>query len=125
RLAARFDRSREIKRFVIQKATSAPKRVVYSEGEEESVIRAAAIVQESRIAQPILIGRERVIREKAGEMGITAELQVVEPHASDALAKYVDEYYKLRQRRGVTLREAEVLVERPTYFGLMMVRMGD
>ena len=58
-------------------------------------------------------------------MGITAELQVVEPHASDALAKYVDEYYKLRQRRGVTLREAEVLVERPTYFGLMMVRMGD
>lgn len=125
RLASRFDRSREIKRFVIQKASSAPKRVVYTEGEEAHVIRAAAIVSESKIAYPILLGREQVIRERARALGIQADLGIVNPSTAPNLSRYVEEYYKLRQRRGVTQREAAVLLERPTYFGLMMVHMGD
>lgn len=124
-LAARFDKSREIKRFVIQKATSAPKRVVYTEGEEAHVIRAAAIVTEGKIAEPILLGREEVIRERARALGIKTPLHVINPVTAPALPYYVDEYYKLRQRRGVTRREAASLLERATYFGLMMVHMGD
>lgn len=124
-LATRFGKGREIRRVILQKAATDPKRVVYSEGEEPRVIRAAAIVKEEGIAHPILLGNEEVIRQRARELGVDVELDIVDPDKHPRLGEYAEHLYELRQRRGLTLREAKRRVLEPNYLGCLMVKHGD
>ncbi len=118
-LATRFGKGREIRRVILQKAATDPKRVVYSEGEEPRVIRAAAIVKEEGIAHPILLGNEEVIRQRARELGVDVELDIVDPDKHPRLSEYAEHLYELRQRRGLTLREAKRRVSRAQLLGLL------
>ncbi|MFS8523771.1 MAG: phosphate acyltransferase [Limnochordales bacterium] len=124
-LAARFGKGREIRRVILQKAQTDPKRIVYAEGEEPRIIRAAAIVQQERIGRPILLGDPEVIRQRARELGITAELEAVDPARHPRRHEYVEHLYQLRQRRGMTRRDAERRALEPYYFGCLMVKAGD
>lgn len=124
-LENRFGRAREIRRLIIQKAKTDPKRVVFAEGEEPSVIRAAAIAQEEGIGQPVLIGNGDLIRQQAERLGITAEFDVVDPVRHPRFDQYVEHLFELRQRRGITRREARNRLRQPIYFGALMVKMGD
>jgi malate dehydrogenase (oxaloacetate-decarboxylating)(NADP+) len=125
KLEARLGKSREVMRIIINKAKANPKRVVYPEGEENKIIRAAAIVMEEGIARPILLGREEVIRKKIEELGLRLNPEVVHPDNFPLLDKYVEKLFELRHRKGVTLDEATRLIKLPNYFGAMMVYMGD
>lgn len=125
RLEARFGKAREIKRYIIQKARSSPKRLVFSEGEEAKIIRAACIVKEEGIGRPILLGREEVIARKMKDLGLQNHLEVITPKLFRRFPEYAEALYSLRQRRGVTRREAFELMGSPNYFGPMMVYMGD
>lgn len=124
-LEDRFGRAREIRRLITEKAKTDPKRVVFPEGEEPSIIRAAAIVKEEGIGHPVLIGNADTIRKEAERLGLTVEFDVVEPATCDNLDKYVDHLFELRQRRGITRREARARVQQPNYFGALMVKSGD
>ena len=124
-LEARRGKGREVQRYIINKARFEPKRVVFAEGEEPKIIRAAAIVKEEGIGRPILLGDEVSIRRRIMELGLSAGLEVVNPATSPRLDAYAQELFRLRQRKGVTLREAYTLLRLPTYFGPMMVHMGD
>lgn len=124
-LVDRFGKGRELRRVIVQKAATDPKRVVYAEGEEPRIIRAAAIVQQEGIGRPILLGNEDVIRSKAREMGIDAELTVVDPSKHARLDEYAGHLYEMRQRRGMTQREARRWSREPNYFGCLMVKHGD
>ncbi len=124
-LARRLVRGREVMGIVYHKARREPKRIVFSEGEEPKILRAAAILVQEGIATPVLLGREETVRARMHELRITGPIEVVDPDRWPALDAYAEELYRLRHRKGVTLREARTLIRQPNYFGAMMVRRGD
>jgi len=124
-LEARLGKGWALMRRIINKARSTPKSVVFGEGEESKIIRAAAIMQEEGIGQPILLGRPEVVRQKISELGLECAPTVIEPRSSQNFEQYSQELYKLRRRKGITLSEAESYMRRRSSFGPMMVQMGD
>jgi malate dehydrogenase (oxaloacetate-decarboxylating)(NADP+) len=126
RLERLLGRAHELMRVIVHKAKQRPKRVVFPEGESEKVLRAAHILAEEKIAQPMLIGSTKVIREKAEDLGVNLEhIHVVDPNMWSKRDEYIQALYKLRQRRGVTLSEAQTLVNNRNIFGSVMLHMGD
>jgi malate dehydrogenase (oxaloacetate-decarboxylating)(NADP+) len=90
------------------------------------VLRAIQILRQEEICEPILIGSDREIRAQAAGLGIDLEgVPIVDPRSSEKLVYYRKELVSLRKRKGVTDRDAERLLGRRGYFGVMMVRMGD
>jgi malate dehydrogenase (oxaloacetate-decarboxylating)(NADP+) len=125
-LEARLGKSREIMRFFIHKARRSPKRIVFPEGEEEKILRAAQIIIDEKIAQPILLGSRSLIRQRISDLGLDLEgAELVNPSKSTKFDEYVTGYYQLRQRKGVTRYDAERQIGTHIGFGLMMVRGGD
>jgi malate dehydrogenase (oxaloacetate-decarboxylating)(NADP+) len=125
-LTRRLGRTQEVTQRVRQRAQTAPKNIVFSEGEHEKIIRASYQIMEEHIAYPILIGRPDVIERKLAELGLHRfDVRVIEPEKSPRFKDYVEEYYRLRQRRGVTRSEAREQMLNPNYFGAMMVHMDD
>jgi malate dehydrogenase (oxaloacetate-decarboxylating)(NADP+) len=124
-LAERLGSGVRLRRFIINKAKSAPKRVVFPEGEETTILRAAAIIGDEQIGQPILIGRPEIIQKKVQELGLHFTPQIVDPNTDYRTAKYAQAYYELRQRRGLTFSHATRRTHEPNLFGMLMVRQGD
>jgi malate dehydrogenase (oxaloacetate-decarboxylating)(NADP+) len=115
-----------VMRIMIHKAQQKPKRVVFPEGEESKILRAAQILIDEKIAVPILLGREAVIRERMADLHLTLQSAViVDPAQSAERSRYADQLYRLRQRKGVTPKEAESLILNHNYFGSIMVAVGD
>ncbi len=126
RLERHLGRSREFMRGVINSAKSQPKRIVFPEGNEERVLRAIQILRQEEICEPVLIGTDKEIRAQAQALGIDLDgVSIVDPRSSEKLVYYRKELVSLRKRKGVTDRDAERLLGRRGYFGVMMVRMGD
>jgi malate dehydrogenase (oxaloacetate-decarboxylating)(NADP+) len=127
RLEALQGRSKEVMRVLINKARSNPKRLVFPEGEEDKILRAAAILIEEGIAVPILLGDVEVIRHRANELNVDlGDTLIIDPRQSDKTQGYTEELFALRQRKGVTLAEARRMMRNNrNYFGAMMVEKGD
>ena len=125
RLEARLGKGWELMRYIINKAKADPKRIVFAEGEEAKILRAAAQIEEEGFGQVILLGREEVIRERLQELGLDYTPQVITPGASEYDERYAEALYEMRQRRGVTRSLAAQLIRQPNYFGAMMVQLGD
>ncbi|MGH9332239.1 MAG: phosphate acyltransferase, partial [Vicinamibacteria bacterium] len=126
RLEARLGRGREVMRPVILRAKQDEKRIVFPEGEEVKILRAAQQLVDEKIAKPILLGRPEVIEARVRELGLDLDgVEVIDPAKSDKLESYAEELYGLRNRRGVTRKEAMVLLRNPNMFGSMMVNRGD
>jgi len=125
-LEARLGRGREVMRSVIVRAKKDEKRIVFPEGEELKILRAAERLVGERIAKPILLGRPQAIRARFEEHGLELDgVEIVDPAHSPKLEFYAEELYGLRNRRGVTRNEAEHLLRNPNVFGSMMVNLGD
>jgi malate dehydrogenase (oxaloacetate-decarboxylating)(NADP+) len=100
--------------------------VVFPEGEEPKILRACQILMDEKIARPVLLGDEGRIRAAMDELHLHLDgLRIVDPAKSGRLPAYAEEMYSLRQRKGVTRREAEQLILDRNVFGAMMVRLGD
>jgi malate dehydrogenase (oxaloacetate-decarboxylating)(NADP+) len=126
RLESRLGRGREVMRSVIGRAKKDEKRIVFPEGEEVKILRAAERLVEEGIAKPILLGRPEVIGARMKELGLELEgVEVIDPQSSDKLASYAEELYGLRNRRGVTRSEVQPLLLNRNVFGSMMVNRGD
>jgi malate dehydrogenase (oxaloacetate-decarboxylating)(NADP+) len=126
RLERLLGKAHEVMRTIIRKAAARPRRVVFPEGESEKVLRAAHILIEENIAQPILLGDEKIIQAKAQDLSVALEkIEVVNPQAWPKREAYIKALYELRQRRGVTLSEAQELINDRTLFGSLMVQRGD
>ncbi|MDS0259505.1 NADP-dependent malic enzyme [Haloarcula sp. S1CR25-12] len=123
-LEARLGKSREMMRVVLNKAKSDPKRVVLGEGDDEKMIRAAYQLVEQGIAEPVLLGDAEKIEATRRRFGLEFDPVVVDPETAD-IETYADRLYELRQRKGVTRREAEELLRNGNYLGSVMVEMGD
>ncbi|HSG45092.1 MAG TPA: NADP-dependent malic enzyme [Anaerolineales bacterium] len=126
-LAIRQGKGEQVRYFFQNKARSSggKKRVVFAEGEERKIVRAAYQISEEKIATPILIGREDVIQEHLDALGLSYKPEIVNPREYKDLEKYADAYYAIRNRKGVTIYNAEKRVREPNVLGPMMVKMGD
>jgi malate dehydrogenase (oxaloacetate-decarboxylating)(NADP+) len=115
-----------IMRQIVQRAKSAPKRIVFPDGDNIKVLRACQIALDEQIARPILLGHEKKIRQRAAELDLDLEgVEIVNPSDSPRHAAYATDYLALRCRKGVTASNATRLVNRRIHFGMMMVRSGD
>jgi malate dehydrogenase (oxaloacetate-decarboxylating)(NADP+) len=125
-LEARLGRARGIMRGIINRATRDPKRVVFPEGEEPKIMRAARQLVDEGIASPILLGQHSVIERVAGENHISLrDIAVVDPGTCDKRDKYADYLWQRRQRKGLSHGEAHQLLFNGNYFGSVMVACGD
>jgi malate dehydrogenase (oxaloacetate-decarboxylating)(NADP+) len=125
-LERRLGRAQGVMRIMIHKAQRSPKRVVFPEGQEAKILRASQILLDERIATPILLGNERLIRDRIRDLHLDLNsARIVDPARSENLERYANELYTVRQRKGVTLTEARQAILNPNSFGSVMVRMGD
>jgi malate dehydrogenase (oxaloacetate-decarboxylating)(NADP+) len=115
RLEARQGRARGIMRGLISRAQQDPRRVVFPEGEDPKILRAAQILVDEQIAQPILLGRLDRVRQLADEMGIPLDgIVLEEPAASKHRDRYAQLLWQKRQRKGMSLVEANQRITRAT-----------
>jgi len=125
RLEARLGRARGVMRGLITRASSNPKRVVFPEGEEPKIIRAARICVEDGIAAPTLLGNREAIEQKAKAMNITLEdIAIEDPATSPNREEYAQFMWTRRQRKGMSLEEARRRLYNGNYFGMCMVGRG-
>ena len=125
-LEARLGRARGIMRGIINRAVRDPKRVVFPEGEEPKIVRAARLVLDEGIAEPILLGNIDVIQRIARENGISlADICIEDPATSRNREAYTDYLWTRRQRKGLSHGEAQQLLFNGNYFGSVMVACGD
>lgn len=126
-LKERLGFSQEIIRLMSHKAKENPKRIVYPEGENERIIRAANAVALEGIGYPVLIGRKGYIENKISELGFdVTNFEIHDLRTSEKAINYAEKYHEKRKRKGVTKEIAEKLMHRrPNYFGSMMVETGE
>jgi malate dehydrogenase (oxaloacetate-decarboxylating)(NADP+) len=115
---------------VFQAAKSAPKRVVYAEGEDERVLRAVQSVVEEGLAIPILIGRPSVVEARLERFGISVrpgrDFELVNPEDDPRYRDYVASYLEAAGRKGITPQAARTQVRtNSTVIAAIAVRRGD
>ncbi|MFA7431558.1 MAG: NADP-dependent malic enzyme [Rhodospirillaceae bacterium] len=123
-------RSGQVMRPVMAKARQQPKRVVYCEGEDERVLRAAQAALDEGIADPVLLGRLDTIKQRIRDLGLRLEIgktvQVIEPVRDLRYHSYADAYWRLMRRHGVSPDHAATVVRASTtVFGALMVRRQE
>src|ERR1019366_4197962 len=125
-LERRFGTTHGVMGVIIRKARSKPMRVVFPEGEESKILRACQVLVDEQIASPILLGNNEKIQAKIEQLRLhLKDIPVVEPAISPRLDPYATELYRLRQRKGVTRKEADELIWDPNMFGAMMVHLDE
>ncbi len=126
KLKERLGLSKELIRVMMHKAQKEPKKVVFPEGEDEKIIRAAHVVHQDNMAYPILLGNKKVIEEEIERLDFDKnEFSIVDPERSDKRIEYANAFFSKRQRKGATLKDSKELMKKPNYFGSMMVELGE
>jgi len=112
---------------VFNRLRRSPKRVVFAEGEEEQVIRAAASFLEQGLGTPLLVGREDRVQAAARENGIDLEgIEIINARLSTRNTVYTNHLYERLQRHGYLLRDCQRLVNTDrNHFAACMVALGD
>jgi malate dehydrogenase (oxaloacetate-decarboxylating)(NADP+) len=123
-------RSGQIMQPVFRGARANPRRVVFSEGEEERVLRAVQTVVDEKLARPILVGRPSVIDMRIKRYGLRIRqgehFEVVNPEDDPRYPEYWKLYHQIMERRGVTPYQARIVARtRTTVIGALMVRRGE
>ncbi len=125
-LESRLGLTRSIMRRVINIARKDRKRIVFSEGENPTIIKAASQCISEGICEPILLGQLERIDAVKEEMGLSFECETIDVRYDPRRrSTYADELHNLRGRKGLTREDAVRLLKSATYFAPMMVRMGD
>ncbi len=102
------------------------KTIVLPEGNEERNLTAAEKIHELGLADPVLIGNKEVIINKAHEIDVNiSNIKIVDPNESENLDKYIEAFYELRKKKGMTIEKANRIVRDPLYFATMMVKCND
>ncbi len=126
-LAQRLDPTAAMIQRVQTLVRRAPKCIVFAEGEEPAVIRAAYAFQESGLGRAVLVGREELVRANMAQVGVPegANLNIVNARLSEHNAAYADYLYKRLQRFGLLYRDVQRLVNQDrNAFGACMVALG-
>ncbi len=125
-LERRLFKARAILHPLFEKAKANPKKIVFPEGENDKIIRAAKIAIDEGIAKPILLGDKKIIETKLEEYDVEkGKIVVIDPKNSSKHENYSQKFHELRKRKGITLKEAKELMQRPNVYACMMVQEGE
>jgi malate dehydrogenase (oxaloacetate-decarboxylating)(NADP+) len=126
-LSARLDPSANLFQRITASVRAHPKRVVFAEGEEEAVIRAAAAFQNSGLGKSLLVGREEIIRNGLRKAGFDETgFEICVPHSAQDAAPYIEALYERLQRRGALYRDCVRMVTNDrNIYAASMLRAGD
>ena len=112
---------------IILNARKHNKRIVLPEGYEERTIKAADIALKEELAQIILIGDPEEIRSHAKKLGLKnlSKATIIDPISHEKKDHYINMMVELRKSKGMTLKEASILIGDPLYLGVLMIKNGD
>jgi malate dehydrogenase (oxaloacetate-decarboxylating)(NADP+) len=127
-LIVRMGRDNTLIDSLINRAKTAPKKVVFAEADHHKILKAAQIVFNEGIAIPILLGNKEKIESISKEYMINIDgLEIIDPRSQKEEEKknqFAEIYYDIRKRRGITLFDAKQIMRERNYFGTMLVRCG-
>ena len=116
----------ELMNKIFEVAKSNKKTIVLPEGTEDRTLVAVQEIQKQGFAYPVLIGNEDEINEKAKSLDVDLNgVRIIDPDKSDRLEAYVEAFYELRKKKGMTMQKADKIVRDPLYFATMMVKLDD
>ncbi|TWR30490.1 NADP-dependent malic enzyme [Mucilaginibacter pallidiroseus] len=126
-LLSRLGNNNKLLRDMTNKAKQEPKRIVFAEADTYKILRAAQIVKDEGVATPILLGDveriKKIMRENELDLG---DVQIIDPKLeTERRQEFAEYFFKKRQRRGITLYEAEKLMTDRNYYGACMVQFGE
>ncbi len=128
-LESRLGPGHRFMRQLIGKARSmkTKKRIVFSEGDDPKILRAAHQIVEEGIAKPVLLGSEAAIRARVEELGLEllGDVEIIDPLIFPKREEYIESFFQNRQRKGLIRSEAAKLMANRRYFAPMMVMAGD
>src|SRR5918997_2963806 len=112
--------------MLLDRARSDRRRIVLPEGGDDRVLRAASRLVARRVADLVLLGDEAAVQARAAELALDIrDVQGIDPATSDLLEPFAEEYARLRAHRGVTPERAREIVRDVSFFGTMMVQLGE
>ena len=127
-LLDRLGNENKMVRLITNRAKMDPKRIVFAEADHLDVLKAAQIVFEEGIGFPVLLGKKEIILELKKELGFDADVPIIDPKIDEEESrrnKFAKAYWKTRQRRGISLYDAQNLMRERNYFAAMMVNEGE
>lgn len=125
-LEARLGMSYSVMRGVFNQVKGKGKKIVFPEGDNEKVIRAAAQCMEQKICEPILLGNIDSIKTKMDELGIEIDCEIINPRYDERrIGNYDIALFENRSRKGMTIVDAQRLLKSRSYFAAQMVESGD
>ena len=126
KLEQMLGRSRGLMYDIYARARQAPKRIVFPEGEQEKIIRAAKILIEEGLAHPILLVRREVIAPLLRKYHIDeSKITIIDINDSPRFEAYAQRFAEMRRRRGITVPDARRILNSRNYYAMMMVDRGD
>ena len=128
RLSARLNPSAGLLQSIFQDVKENPKRVIFAEGEEEDMIRAAAIFLNNGMGTPILIGREEIIKDKMNSIGLDFfdQMEIHNTRNKSSHDRYAEHIYQRLQRKGFLKKDClDLLKKERKVFGACMVSLKD
>ena len=125
-LEGRLGPAREAMRHITHRARRDPRTIVFPEGTNAKILRAAAVLVEERIATPIVLGPIDEIRATAAGLGTPLDgITLVDPAKAAAGGEYVQALFTLRQRKGMTMESARRMARDPNVHAALMLRRGE
>ncbi len=126
-LRKRMGLDNQFLRSISNRAKQKPQRVVFAEADNPKILKAAHLAREEGSCIPILLGFEDQIRQSISDLGLNlGDCTIIDPSRSPEISnRYAQVYYEKRQRRGLTLFQAQRKMRQRTYFGTMMVEVGE
>jgi phosphate acetyltransferase len=105
-----------------EKAAANKKRIVFPEGNDERIIRAAKKVVEENLAEVIILGDENQISKDAAQYGVNLEgVEIINPRSNDYIEEFTEVFYELRKHKNISIEDAVKNIIDPLYFGTMMI----
>ncbi len=117
-----------IMRSIARAAHREPKRIVYPEAANPTLLRAVQQIVDEGLARPVLLGRPAEIKALCDELSLSLldqGVEVIDPRADDRRKRYAERLVELRHRRGMTPALASSLITKSNYFGMTMLEQGD
>jgi malate dehydrogenase (oxaloacetate-decarboxylating)(NADP+) len=127
-LLDRLGNDNKMVRLITNRAKMDPKRIVFAEADHLDVLKSAQIVLEEGIGFPILLGNKEIILELKEELGFDTDVEIIDPKEKEEESrrnKFATTYWSSRQRRGISLLDAQKLMRERNYFAAMMVNEGE
>lgn len=129
KLSKRLGLENELLKNITIKAKQKPKRIVFAEADNYKTLKAAIIVQEEGIAEPILLGKAKKVQAVVDEYNLDlGDIPIIDPRSSSQdkrKKKYAEFLFEKRKRRGITLTDARNMMRSRNYFGSAMVEFGE